>query len=78
MSGTVNITLSGYSHAQIYRLTAPTYQSTSGVTFAGQTFDGSKDGVIQGAQTIESIDVSDGIFQIPMPITSAALVIFTK
>ena len=78
LTGTVDITLNGYSHAQIYRLTAPTYQSTSGVTFAGQTFDGSTNGVIQGAQTVESVDVSDGVFEVPMPITSAALVVFTK
>jgi hypothetical protein len=77
-TGAVDITLSGYSHAQIYRLTAPSYLSTSGVTFAGQTFDGSTNGVIQGTQTIESVDVSDGVFEVPMPITSAALVIFTN
>ncbi len=78
LTGTVDITLSGYSHAQIYRLTAPTYQSTSGVTFAGQTFDGSTNGVIQGAQAVESVDVSDGVFEVPIPITSAVLVVFTK
>jgi hypothetical protein len=77
-TGTVDVTLSGYNHAQIYRLTAPSYQSTTRVTFAGQTFDGSKNGVIQGTQTVESVDVSNGVFQIPMPITSAALVVFTK
>jgi hypothetical protein len=77
-TGTVNVVLNGYSHAQVYRLTAPNYLSTSGVTFAGQTFDGSTDGVIQGTQTVDSIDVADGAFQIPMPITSAALVVFTK
>jgi hypothetical protein len=77
-TGAVDITLSGYSHAQIYRLTAPSYLSTSGVTFAGQTFDGSTNGVIQGTQTIESVDVLDGVFEVPMPITSAALVIFTN
>ena len=77
-TGSVGIQLSGYSHAQVYRLTAPTYLSTSGVTFAGQTFDGSMDGTMQGIQTIESVDASDGIFLISMPITSAALVVFTK
>jgi len=77
-TGTVDVTISGYSHAQIYRLTAPTFQSTSGVTFAGQTFDGSKDGTIQGTQITESVNLSNGIFQIPMPITSAALIVFTK
>jgi hypothetical protein len=76
-TGTVNVTIRGYSHAQIFRLTAPSYQSTSGITFAGQTFDGSKDGVIQGSQAIESVNISNGVFQIPMPVTSAALVVFT-
>jgi hypothetical protein len=59
-------------------LNAPNYQSTSGVSFAGQTFDGSTDGTIQGTQTVESIDVTDGVFEIPMPITSAAIVVFSK
>jgi hypothetical protein len=77
-AGTVDITISGYSHAHIYRLTAPSYLSTSGVTFAGQTFDGGDNGVIRGTQTIQSVDVSDGVFAVPMPITSAALVVFTK
>jgi hypothetical protein len=77
-TGSVDVTLSGYHHAQIYRLTAPSYQSTSGVTFAGQTFDGSANGVIQGTQMIESVDASDGVFEVPMPVTSGALVIFTK
>ena len=76
-TGTVAVTLAGYNHAQILRLTAPSYQSTSGVTFAGQTFDGSTDGSMQGLQSIDQIDVAHGVFNIPMPITSAALVIFT-
>ena len=76
--GTVSVTLSGYSHAQIYRLTAPSYQSTSGVTFAGQTFDGSEDGTIQGTQTIETVNASNGVFQISMPVTSAALIVFSR
>jgi len=78
LTGLVDISLSGYTHAQIYRLSAPSYLSTSGVTFAGQTFDGSTDGVIQGTQTIESVDASNGSFEVPMPITSAALVVFSK
>jgi hypothetical protein len=77
-SGTVDIYVSGYFHAQIYRLTAPTYQSTSGVMFAGQTFDGSKDGIIQGTPISEPVKVSNGLLEVPMPITSAALVVLTK
>lgn len=78
LTGNVDIAANGYTHAQVLRLTAPSYQFTSGVTLAGQTFDTSTNGVIQGGQTVESIDASDGIFQIPMPITSAALVVFSK
>jgi hypothetical protein len=77
-TGTVAISLSGYSHVQILRPTAPSYLSTSGVTFAGQTFDGSTNGVLQGTQTVESADLSGGVVEVSMPITSAALVIFTK
>lgn len=77
-TGNVNVTISGYTHAKVYRLTAPTYQSTSGVTFAGQTFDGSTDGTIHGTQTAETFDAVDGMFEIPMPITSGALVVFTR
>jgi hypothetical protein len=77
-TGTVDVSISGYTHAQIYRLTAPGYQSTSGVSFAGQTFDGSTDGTIQGTQTVESIDSTGGVFAIPMPITSAAIVVFSN
>ena len=78
LTGTVSVILPGYSQAQVYRLTAPSYLSTSGVAFAGQTFDGSTDGTIQGTQTVETIDVTSGVFQIPMPITSAALVVFSN
>jgi glycosyl hydrolase family 79 len=77
-AGTTEVTLSGYTHASVLRLTAPSYQSTTGVTFAGQTFDGSADGTIQGTQAVETIDGDNGIFQIPMPTTSASLVVFTQ
>ena len=77
-TGSVAVSLSGYSHAKVYRLSAPSYQSKTGVTFAGQTFDGSMNGVLKGTQTVESINESSGVFQIPMPITSAALIVFSK
>jgi hypothetical protein len=44
----------------------------------GQTFDGSTNGVIPGTPMIESVGVSDEIFEVPMPITSAAHVVFTN
>jgi hypothetical protein len=77
-SGPVSISLPGYSKASILRLTAPNYTSTSGVMFGGQTFDSSTDGTIKGTQTIETVEAKDGIFEIDMPVTSAALVVFSK
>lgn len=77
-SGTVQVSLAGFTHAAILRLTAPSYLTLTGVTFAGQTFDGSTDGTIQGTQSIENISATDGSFQIPITPVSAALVIFEK
>ena len=78
LSGTVAITVPGYSQATVLRLTAPSYTSTTGVTFAGQTLDGSQDGKLQGIHRIETIEGTDGVFQIPMSTTSAALVGFAN
>ncbi len=78
LTGTVNINVPGYSQATVLRLAAPSYSSTAGVTFAGQTFDGSPDGKWQGTQAAEAIEGANGVFQLTMPTTSAALVIFTK
>jgi len=77
-SGTVQVTFPGFNTAEVFLLTAPSYQSTAGVTFAGQTFDGSTSGLIQGQQSIQNVAGSNGIFQFPIPITSAELVVFSK
>jgi len=77
-SGTVSITMSGYTQVKVLRLDAPSYLSTTGVTLAGQTFDGSTDGTIQGTQSVETYSNANGIFKIAMPVTSAALVIFSN
>ncbi len=77
-SGTVQIAAAGYTHAKVVRLAAPSYQSQSGVSFGGQTFDGSSDGKIQGTPTVETVDPSSGSFTIQLPVTSAALVELTR
>lgn len=78
-SGVAHITLAGFAHATIYRLTAPNYRSTAGIAFAGQTFDGSEDGTIQGQQVTETVDATKaGAFDIPMDPVSAALIVFEK
>jgi len=77
-TGNVQVAMPGYGHATVLRLTAPSYTSLNGVVFAGQTFDGSTDGTIQGTQTTQTISGNSGVFSLPMPITSAALLIFSK
>lgn len=78
MQGIVVVTMTGYSEAKVMYLTAPSYLSTNGVKFAGQTFDGSPDGRIQGVETPVVIDGDSGVFQIPVSHTSAALITFVK
>jgi hypothetical protein len=77
-SGNVAIRMPGYSKAEILRLSAPSYHSVSGITFAGQTMDGSRTGELEGTKNTETIDGNNGLFYVPMPITSAALVIFSN
>jgi hypothetical protein len=77
-TGTVAVNEAGYSKATVLRLQAPSYSSTSGVTLAGQTFDGSTDGTLQGSQTVQTITGTNGVFQLTMPVTSAALVVFSN
>lgn len=78
LTGNVGIEMPGYSKATILRLAAPSYNSVNRVTFAGQTFDGSSTGYIQGTQVEETIEGSGGTFSVPMPVTSAAVVIFSN
>lgn len=75
-SGSVSVAMPGYSRASLIRLLAPSYTSTSGVTFGGQTLDGSREGMPHGTPKSEGFNGSNGVFQIPMPVTSAALVVF--
>ena len=77
-AGKVVVQMAGYREATVERLLAPIYTSLNGVTYAGQTLDGSTDGKFVGAQKIETIKAKDGQFEIEMPITSAALLTFRK
>jgi len=77
-TGRIKISIPGYTAAAILRLSAPSYLSTTGVTFAGQTFDGSTDGRIRGTQTVETVNATNGIFVVEMPPTGAALINFSN
>jgi hypothetical protein len=77
-SGDVQIGLPGYRTGTVRYLTAASYSATNGVTWAGQTFDGSPDGTVQGPFVSTTISASSGVFTLhDMPITSAALIDFT-
>jgi hypothetical protein len=75
LAGNVQVNMPGYSNATVFRLTAPSYQSFTGVSFAGQTLDGSTDGTLQGQLAGETISGVRGVFYVSMPVTSAALII---
>ncbi len=75
-TGMVAVNMPGYSHASVLRLEAPTYTSTTEASFAGQSIG--PDGALHGAKTGETIAGTNGMFQIPIGITSAALVTFLK
>jgi hypothetical protein len=71
--GDVVLTLPGYGSATLTRLRAPSYQATTGITLAGQTFDTSVDGTPQGIAYGEPVSPSGGTYTVAMPITSAAI-----
>lgn len=77
-SGKTVIQMSGYRQATVERLLAPSFTSLNGVTFAGQTLDGTTDGKFVGDKKTETIQAKDGQFEIEMPVTSAALLTFQK
>ncbi len=77
-SGNVAVRMPGYNRAIVLRMTAPSYKSTTGVKLGGKTMDGSVSGYLEGATEEESVEANGETFSIPMPVTSAAMVIFTN
>jgi hypothetical protein len=74
VTGNVQITLAGYSSGMISRLTASSYEATSGVTIGGQTYDGSTDGTLQGSVQTQTIYPAEGVWTIPVGPMSAVSV----
>ena len=72
-TGNVNITLSGFGNGTLSMLVAPSVSSKTGVTWAGQTFDGSTDGTIQGTESTTTVMPSSNVYTFSMAPTSAAL-----
>ena len=74
-SGEVHITIPGASqNASLIRLEAPDVESKTGVTLAGQTFDGSTNGLPLGSRVETSISLSsNSTYDFDLSETSAAI-----
>ena len=72
--GNVQLTLPGYSLGSVVRLAASNYLATTGVTIAGQTYDNSPDGTLQGSPTTETVYPTAGVWTISVNPMSAVLV----
>lgn len=74
-SGQVQISLSGFTSGTVTRLAASGgYLATTGVTFGGQTFDGSADGNPVGTLTTSTVTPLNGVWTISAPPVTAVLV----
>jgi len=76
-SGNLQFTVPGYTSGTAIPLIAPSYASTTGVKMAGQTFDGSTNGAIQGTQSTQTLTQTNGVFNISVNPTSAVLINLT-
>ena len=62
--------------AYVVRLVAPGASATSGITLAGQTFDGSTDGAPLGARQVEPLSANPGgVYTVSMQPLSAAMLV---
>jgi hypothetical protein len=71
--GNIIVAVTGLGNATLKTLTAPSYTSTTGVTYGGQTFDGSTDGTIQGILSTTTVTPLAGVYTFTIAPTSAAL-----
>ena len=77
-SGSVQFSVPGYANGTAYPLTASSYTATTGVRYAGQTFDGSTDGSIQGTLSTTALTATNGTFSVTVPAVSAMLINLTQ
>ncbi len=78
VSGKILLRLPGYRTGEVKRMVAPSYHSVNGITIAGQTFDGSRDGLPIGTAYAETLTGNSGVFEISVGATSAVLVRLKK
>lgn len=59
---------------KVWRLSAPSYESSRGIRLAGQTFDGSTDGSIKGTYKADNINRVGNAFEVTVsPVMAAVL-----
>ncbi|MBC8122011.1 MAG: hypothetical protein H7Y22_09265, partial [Gemmatimonadaceae bacterium] len=74
LSGNARITIAGTSgSASLTRLSASSVSAKTGLTLAGQTFDGTTDGKPKGSYTSTSVSSSNGTYVFSLPKGSAAM-----
>jgi hypothetical protein len=71
--GTVAVSLPGHGPATLKLLSAPAVTATAGVSYGGQTFDGSGDGTLQGTPNAPTITPNGGVYGFSLGPTEAAL-----
>jgi len=73
-SKTVKLTLGSYTKAgTLTTMTASSLSATSGITIAGQTFDGTTNGLLTGAATSSSVTGVSGVYTITVADGTAAM-----
>lgn len=85
-SGNISVLLPGYGDANrllltdangytgtLYYADDTSIIGTTGITVGGQTFDGSTDGTIQGTQTTDWIEPSNGVYTVTLQPATAVL-----
>jgi hypothetical protein len=72
-SGTVAVNLSGFGNGTLSYLLASSVSAKTGVTWAGQTFDGSPDGTLQGSESTSTVTPASGSYSFSIKPGSSAL-----
>lgn len=73
----VRVSVPGYRTAEVRRLLAPSLGATEGISFGGQTLDGSADGNFLGVNHSERVLPQDGVFEVALSAASAMVVTLT-
>jgi hypothetical protein len=76
--GKVRLSVPGYTAAKVKRLMAPSFRSQAGITYGGQTFDGSTDGKPVGKPETEIIKSTNNAFEVPVGPATAILITLKK